>query len=347
MSADELDEFRDSLRALLTKHAGSAALRESMTTELGYDPKLWTMLCEQIGVAGLAVPEKWGGAGATLTEALLVVGELGRVLSGVPMLGSAVLATQALQLSGDDDACERLLPDLASGERTAALCWAGAKGWDETPIRVDNELLTGTAHYVLHGTQADVLLALTNDGLYEVDPEAPGVTRTPTPALDPTRQLATITFTDTPARRIATADLTGLRQRLREIAWTALAAEQVAAARYCLDQTVEYTSTRVQFGRPIGGFQALKHRMADMYVLVESADSAAQLATNSLASEADSSTEDAWVARKHCTAAFEAVAAEMIQLHGGIAITWEHDAHLYFKRAHATSHLFGQSPRPT
>ncbi|KAF0847897.1 acyl-CoA dehydrogenase family protein [Nocardia caishijiensis] len=341
MSSNELLEFRSSVRALLTKHATPEALRAAMQTDLGYDEKLWRMLCDQVGVAALAVPEEWGGVGATLVESLMVVGELGRVLSGVPMLGSAVLGVQAILLAGNEEACARLLPDLADGSRTAALCWADADGWESFGVRSDGETLTGTAQYVLNGAQADVLLVLTERGLFETSSTAPGVTVTPTPGLDPTRSLASITFAETPATRIGDPGA-----RLRDVAWAALAAEQVGAARRCLEMTVEYTGARVQFGRPIGSFQALKHRMADMYVLVESAESAALLAAHSLAAGSDSAAEDVWVARAYCTEAFNAVAAETIQLHGGIAITWEHDAHLYFKRAHATAQLFGTARRP-
>ncbi|MFE5476653.1 acyl-CoA dehydrogenase family protein [Nocardia sp. NPDC056541] len=346
MSSNELLEFRTSVRALLGKHATSAALRTAMDTDLGYDPKLWRMLCEQVGVAALAVPEEWGGAGAGLVESLMVVGELGRTLSGVPMLGSAVLGVQAILLAGDEQSCARLLPDLADGSRTAALCWADATGWDAAGVSATGGKLSGAAHYVLHGAQADLLLVLTDDGLFETTADAPGVAVTATPALDPTRKLATITFTDAPATRIGTGDPAALRRRLREIAWAALAAEQVGAARRCLEMTVEYTASRVQFGRPIGSFQALKHRMADMYVLVESAESAALAAALAVAEDSPSAAEDVWVARKHCTETFSTVAAETIQLHGGIAITWEHDAHLFFKRAHATAELFGTGRRP-
>lgn len=346
MTSNELLEFRTSVRALLSKHATPAALRTAMDTELGYDPKLWTMLCEQVGVAALAIPEEWGGAGAGLVESLMVVGELGATLAGVPMLGSAVLGVQAILLSGDEQACESLLPDLAEGSRTAALCWADAAGWDSPGVRSADGKLDGTAHYVLHGAQAELLLVLTDEGLFETTPEAAGVTVTPTPALDPTRKLASITLTGTPATRIGTGDPAALRTRLREIAWAAVAAEQVGAARRCLDMTVDYTASRVQFGRPIGSFQALKHRMADMYVLVESAESTALAAAQALAEDSASVAEDVYVARKHCTQTFSHVAAETIQLHGGIAITWEHDAHLYFKRAHATAELFGTGRRP-
>ncbi|HLS77347.1 MAG TPA: acyl-CoA dehydrogenase family protein [Nocardia sp.] len=348
MSLDETErrEFADSVRALLAKHAGSASVRAAMDTDLGYDPALWRLLCEQIGVAALAIPEEYGGAGASLVESFLVLGELGRTLAGVPMLGSAVLGAQALLLSGDTAACERLLPEVAEGSRTVAVCWAGPRGWDEPGVRAEGETLHGTAHYVLDATGADTLVVLTGSGWFEVDADAAGVTRRAVPTLDPTRKLSEVSFDGVAARGLGDGDQAEATRRLRDIAWAALAAEQVGAARRCLETTVEYTRSRVQFGRVIGSFQALKHRMADMYVLVESAESVSRLATESLATGAASAAEDVWVARTHCTRAFNEVAAETIQLHGGIAITWEHDAHLFFKRAHGDAELFGAARRP-
>ncbi|WP_280496002.1 acyl-CoA dehydrogenase family protein [Nocardia farcinica] len=346
MSESELKEFADSVRALLGKHAQPAAVRAAMDTDLGYDPALWRLLCEQIGVAALAIPEEYGGIGASLVESLLVVGELGRTLAGVPMLGSAVLGAQALLLSGDDEACARLLPEVAEGGRTLAVCWAGARGWDEPGVRARGESLSGTAHYVLDAAGAGTLIVVTAEGLFEVAADAEGVARRVVPTLDPTRKLAEVTFTEVPARRLGTVDPAPVIARLREVAWAAVAAEQVGAAQRCLEMTVEYTKSRVQFGRPIGSFQALKHRMADMYVLVESAKSASRLATESVATGAESAAEDVWVARAQCSRAFTDVVAETVQMHGGIAITWEHDAHLFFKRAHGDAQLFGPARRP-
>ncbi|MGY4098413.1 acyl-CoA dehydrogenase family protein [Nocardia sp. R16R-3T] len=341
----EHQEFVASVRALLTKHAGSAAVRAAMATELGYDENLWRLLCEQVGVAALAIPEEYGGFGAGLVESLLVVTELGRTLAGVPMLGSAVLGVQAVLLSGDNAACERLLPEAAEGARTIAVCWAGTSGWDAPGVQSEDGILSGTAHYVLDGLHADTLVVVTSNGLFEVDSNAVDVTRRAVPTMDPTRKLAAITFTAVPARRLGSAD-PALIARLREIAWAAVAAEQVGAAQRCLELTVEYTKSRVQFGRPIGSFQALKHRMADMYVLAESAESASYMATVAVAEHSSSAAEDVWVARTHCSAAFTTIVAEMVQMHGGIAITWEHDAHLFFKRAHGDAQLFGQPRRP-
>ncbi|MBH0781484.1 acyl-CoA dehydrogenase family protein [Nocardia bovistercoris] len=343
------DDHKDliaSVRALLTKHADSTAVRAGAAQELGYDPTLWRLLCEQIGVAALAVPEEYEGVGAGLVESLLVVGELGRTLAAVPMLGSAVLGVQAVLLSGAADAAARLLPGVAEGQTTLALCWAGPDGWDTPGITAEGEKLTGTAHYVIDGTGADTLIAVTAAGLYEVAADAAGITRRPSATLDPTRKLSEVTFDAVTARRLGDRDPAELTARLREIAWAAIAAEQVGAARRCLELTVEYTKSRVQFGRAIGSFQALKHRMADMYVLVESAESASVAATAAIAEAAPTASEDIWAARVHCSEAFTTVVAEMTQLHGGIAITWEHDAHLFFKRAHADAQLFGTPRRP-
>ncbi|MBF6076168.1 acyl-CoA dehydrogenase family protein [Nocardia beijingensis] len=346
MSTAEHQDFLASVRALLTKHAGSAAVRAAMDTEFGYDPALWRLLCEQIGVAALAIPEEYGGFGASLVESLLVVGELGRTLAGVPMLGSAVLGAQAVLLTGDDEACARLLPEVAEGTRTIAVCWADERGWDEPGVHETGGALTGTAHYVLDGMSADTFVVVTPTGLFEVEPTAPGVTRRQAPTMDPTRKLAEVGFADAPARRLGSGDQSATVARLREIGWAALAAEQVGAADRCLEMTVDYAKSRVQFGRVIGSFQALKHRMADMYVLLESARSASVAATAAVAANSPSAAEDVWVARVHCSEALTAIAAETVQLHGGIAITWEHDAHLFFKRAHGDAQLFGAAHRP-
>jgi alkylation response protein AidB-like acyl-CoA dehydrogenase len=346
MTTTEHQEFIASVRALLAKHAGSASVRAGMDTELGYDENLWRLLCEQVGVAALAIPEEYGGFGASLVESLLVVTELGRTLAGVPMLGSAVLGAQAVLLSGDGDACERLLPEVAEGTRTIAVCWAGSNGWNEPGVHADGETLSGTAHYVLDGLHADTLVVVTPTGLFEVEAAADGVARRSVPTMDPTRKLAEITFTGVPGRRLGTGDPAAVTARLHEIAWAAIAAEQVGAAERCLEMTVEYTKSRVQFGRAIGSFQALKHRMADMYVLVESAKSTSYAATAAVAERTPSAAEDVWAARLRCSEAFSTIVTEMVQLHGGIAITWEHDAHLFFKRAHGDAQLFGTPRRP-
>ncbi len=338
LTAEQTD-LRDAVRALLAKRSGRAAVRAAIASPRGYDEVLWQVLCEQIGVAALSIPERFGGAGAGPAETHVVLEELGRTLTPGPLLGSAVLTAQTLLALGDDDACERLLPGIAAGTSIGALAWAGPDGHWRPPVaavRATGGTLTGTAHYVLDGDLADVLLVVATDGdgpgVYEVDPAGPGVRRAHTPTMDPTRRLATVTFDGAPGRRIG-GDAGATLARVRDIACVALSAEQVGAMSRALELTVEYTKTRVQFGRPIGGFQALKHRMADLHVLVEAARSASYAAIDGRV--------DAAVAKVYCSEAFSTVAAEMIQLHGGIAITWEHDAHLYFKRAHGSAQLFG------
>ncbi|WP_158882882.1 acyl-CoA dehydrogenase family protein [Amycolatopsis anabasis] len=317
------------------------ALADAVRKLLDSSRDPWPVLCEQIGVAGLAIPEEYGGAGAGVAELQVVAEEIGRALADVPFLGSAVLATAALLESGDSAACARLLPGMAEGAITA-LAWAGETGWSlETPAltAADEYTVDGTAHYVVDGDLARTLLVVAGlggeIGLFEVDPGQDAVRVTRSPAMDQTRGLATAEFTGATARRIGGDFRTGLA-RVRDTACLALAAEQVGAAARALELTVEYTRQRQQFGRPIGGFQALKHRMADLHVLVETARSAAYAPV-----EEDRSRLAA-VAKTYCSEAFSAVAAEMIQLHGGIAITWEHDAHRFFKRAHSSAQLFGQ-----
>jgi hypothetical protein len=281
--------------------------------------------------------------GAGLAETHVVLEELGRTLTPSPLLGSGVLAAQALLAAEDDEACARLLPAIAQGRSVAALCWAGSDGsWDpaRAAVRTDGDTLDGTAHYVLDGDHADVLLVVANDGaelaVFEVDPTQPAVTREHTPAMDATRRLATVTLTGATGRRLGAGNAREALSRVRDLSCTVLSAEQVGGAARMLELTVEYSKLRVQFGRPIGSFQALKHRMADLHVLVEAARAASYAAVTG--------TVDAAVAKAYCSEAFFTVAAEAIQLHGGIAITWEHDIQLYFKRAHGSAQLLG-SPR--
>jgi len=328
--SDELRALRESVRALLAKRSD---VRAAIETPLGYDDKLWSTLCEQIGVAALAIPESYGGIGAGPAALAVVLEELGRTLTPCPMLGS-VLFTQALLATGNTEACARLLPGIADGSQVGAVAWAGESGWASPGCAVSGSIVDGSARYVLDGDFADILLVLarTGDdaGLFEVSTS--DVSRRLTPGMDPTRRLAAVDFSGTPATRL---DRGGFPvETLRNSMWAALAAEQVGVAGRALELTVEYTKQRRQFGRPIGSFQALKHRMADVFVRVEAARSAALAALSGQA-------EDAAMAKVVCSEAAEFATAEMIQLHGGIAITWEHDAHLYFKRAQGSGQLFG------
>jgi alkylation response protein AidB-like acyl-CoA dehydrogenase len=306
------------------------ALRAAVRKLLERDADPWPALCGQIGVAALGIPEAFGGLGAGMVELQIVSEEFGRALAGVPFLGSTVTA-RALVESRDTEACARLLPQLAEGA-------VGAVAWTDASLRISGEsIVDGRADYVLAGDLATVLLVAAEVngelGLFEVDVAQDGVRRVRVPTMDETRSLATVEFEGARARRIG-ADFTRALSRVRDAACLMLAAEQAGAAARALEITVEYCKQRHQFGRPIGGFQALKHRMADLYVLVETARSAAYAGGESERLAA--------VAKVYCSEAFSTVAGEMIQLHGGIAITWEHQAHRFFKRAHGSSQLFGQ-----
>ncbi|NMO04458.1 acyl-CoA dehydrogenase [Gordonia sp. TBRC 11910] len=345
-SAEEIAALRDSVREVIRRR-GDRALRTAIESPTRTDVELWSTLCEQVGVAGLAVPEAFGGAGVTWLETAAVVEELGRALASIPMLSSAVLATGALMLSGDDAACELILPDLAEGSRRATLCWASEHDWNRSGIVADAGLLSGTADYVIDGESADVLVIVAGSAfdtrpstLHHVDADAPGVEITALPVLDPTRPMARVTFTDVAATAVPSDS--AIFARLRTLAWALLAVEQVGAASAALDLTVEYTKSRKQFGRVIGSFQALKHRMADMYADVETSRSIAYAAVEAIVTGSADANELAASAHVYCSEAFRRVTGEAIQLHGGIGITWEHDIQLYFKRAQSTAQLFGQ-----
>jgi alkylation response protein AidB-like acyl-CoA dehydrogenase len=298
--SDERELLRDTVAALVAKHASPAAVREAMESERGYDESLWRLLCEQVGAAALVVPEEIGGAGGTLGDAAVVLAELGKGLVPSPLLGST-LAELALLAADEPDG--EALGSLAEGTAIGAVVF-------------DRD-------YVINGDIADVVIAA-DDG--KLDRWTEFVAESVTP-MDPTRRLARLTPHHT-------ASL-GADPGLADAAAILLAAEQVGAARRCLELTVDYTKERQQFGRAIGSFQALKHRMADLYVAVQ----AAQAVVNE-AADAPSATSAA-LARVAASEAFSTVAAEGIQLHGGIAITWEHDMQLYFKRAHGSSQLLG------
>lgn len=331
--SSELDDLAAAVRSVIDRRWSPAALRAAIDSPEGFDRSLWSVLCEQVGVAALAVPEAHDGVGAGIRALQTVAEELGRHLVPSPFLGSVVLATALL---ADTDEAE-LLIGLASGERIAAVAFAG-DDFDARPITATDGRLSGTARFVLDGDLADDLLAVAGDELYLVD----GATaaRKHTPSMDPTRRFAEVVLDGAPARRLRGGARAALDRAL-DIACAVLAAEQAGAAAQALAATVEYAGSRVQFGRPIGSFQALKHRMADMFVLVESARSAALAAGEALDRRDEDAALAVATAKAYCSESFSAVAAEMIQLHGGIGITWEHDAHLYFKRAHSSSQLFG------
>ncbi|WP_285704399.1 acyl-CoA dehydrogenase family protein [Microtetraspora sp. NBRC 16547] len=314
-SSDELRELRAAVRSFLEAYPGSA------------DQTTWRRFAGELGVAGLAVPEEYGGAGCGLREAAIVSEEIGRALSPLPYLSTAVLAVSAINESGDGEAKKRLLPGIADGTVTATVIFPGVFPGD-AGLSLDGGRLSGVAPYALDG---DVVLAYVGDALVEAAPSA----RRPYVTLDETRPLVELTFDGAEARRIGSAEAC---DRVRDLGVAALAAEQVGGAARCLESAVAYAKQRHQFGRPIGSFQAIKHKLADVLLQVESARSAAYQAC---AAPADELPVYAAIAGSYCTEAYLTAAGESIQVHGGIGVTWEHDAHRYFKRATSDAQLFG------
>jgi alkylation response protein AidB-like acyl-CoA dehydrogenase len=320
-------------------------VRQAIASPAGYDEAVWKRLTGELGLTALAVPEELGGAGATLAEVAVAVEEIGRALLPVPYLPTA-LATALLAEAGAP-AAEEFLPGLADG--TLAAAFALGPG-----VTARGGALSGTVRNVLDGPRADVFLvratdaasaaaASTGDGdgcIYAV--RAADATVTPVGTLDLTRGQAVVEFADAPALRVSPeGDDGALARRAEDLVRTALAAESASAAAHCLDATVEYLKTRVQFGRPIGEFQALKHRCADLLVQVESARMTARAAVRAAVSDPAEFAVAAPLAKRYCADVFFHAAAETIQLHGGIGFTWEHDAHLYLKRAKSTQLLHG------
>jgi alkylation response protein AidB-like acyl-CoA dehydrogenase len=308
----------------------------------------------QLGLPGLAIPEEYGGAGFGMREVAVVMEEMGRVLVCAPYLSSAIMGAGALLGSGDEDAKREFLPAIAGGGTLATLAWMDGDDWDleaiEMQARRDGEgwILDGAKTYVLDGHIAGlVLVAAWLDerlGLFTVEGDAPGLRRTAYTTLDQTRRLARLDFTGVRARLIE-RDARPVLERVLDLAAVALAAEQLGGAQRGLEMTVDYVKVRHQFGRPIGGFQAIKHRCADLFVLVESARSAVLQAAAVADERPDELPAAAALVKAYCSDAYFHVAGETIQLHGGIGFTWEHDAHLYFKRAKASQEMFGPPAR--
>jgi alkylation response protein AidB-like acyl-CoA dehydrogenase len=357
--SDTETELRGAVRGLLDDKAPWRDVLARTETGQTYDDKLWHTLAAEVGCAGLLIPEEHGGAGASYREAAVVAEELGRSVAPVPFLGSAVIATAALLAAGDTT----LLPDLASGAITATLAVpfsarpysaAGEQRPDPT-ARLDapepgdgpgDYRLTGTITAVADALPADVLLIPADSvpyALYAVQAGAPGVGKRPLVSLDMTRQLCEIRLDQAPARQVAVGPAAEQAVAAGLLAGAGiLASEQFGLAEMCLGTTVSYVKERHQFARPVGGFQAIKHRLADLWVQVTQARAAARNAAGWLAAGSGPETALAVaLAKAACSDAALKAAQETIQLHGGIGFTWEHPAHLYLKRAKADSIALG------
>ncbi|MEU6390810.1 acyl-CoA dehydrogenase family protein [Streptomyces sp. NPDC046939] len=343
--SEEEEALRSAVRDLLADHSDAATVLARVETDEPHDRALWKNLAESMGLAGLLIPEDLGGQGASHREAAVVCEELGRAVAPVPYLTSAVIATEAL-LGCDTDEARALLTALASGRTVGALAvpLSAAPGACPDSVRASDGALTGRVTAVADAAAADVFLVPTPDGLYAVDATASGVTVEPQISFDRTRPLAAVTFEAATARLLTTDAAPAIRRALRAGAGL-LVSEQLGIADWLLTETVRYTRDRNQFNRPVGSFQALKHRLAQLWLEVVNTRAAARNAADALAS--DSTDTDLAVAVAQAYAAPVAVRAaeEALQLHGGIGMTWEHPIHLYLKRAKADSIALGTPGR--
>lgn len=367
--SEEQEELRSGVRRFLNDKSPETEVRRLMETTEGYDPAVWAQMGEQLGLQGLAIPEEHGGSGYGWAELVVVFEEMGRALLCAPYLATVALAAPALITSGDAAAQAAYLPAIAAGRSVATLALTEESGrWDEGGITLratpapgpataappptgadptaEGWVLDGHKMFVLDGHTADLVIvaarAESGLSLFAVAGDAPGLVRTPLPTMDQTRKQARLEFTSTPARLVGDeGEAWAVLTRVLDLAAVALAAEQVGGAQRVLEMSVEYAKNRVQFGRPIGSFQAIKHKCADMLLEVESARSAAYYAGWAAAADSDELPAVASLAKAYCSEAYFHAAAENIQIHGGIGFTWEHPAHLYFKRAKTDELLFG------
>ncbi|WP_405871779.1 acyl-CoA dehydrogenase family protein [Streptomyces sp. NBC_00005] len=382
----EQDEIRRTLRELLHKRCGPEELRAALDTPAGYDPVLWSALSDQLGLPGLALPEAYGGVGCSVTELALAAEETGRALAPSPFLATAVLAAPLILALGTEAQRAALLPRIAAGALTAALAvpgtalgtalaltgtgdgdWAGGgrAGGVQARRAGDGWRLYGQVDQVLDGHSAELLVVAAHTGgfarsrtlFFLVTGDVAGLVRVRQTALDATRPQARVQLRDVEARLLGEEgpDAAGALAALGDSVAAVLACEAVGAAGHALERTVEHVKQREQFGRAIGSFQAVKHRLADVYVQVQAARSAAYFAAWGAAHESggaarSASLEGRWretggrvggLALAQGLEALRGAAAEGIQFHGGIGFTWEHEAHLFFKRASGDELLFG------
>lgn len=350
----EHEELRQTVRRFLQDRSDEATVRRLMVTEDGFDRATWQQLAEQLGLTALIVPEAYGGSGLGPVELAITLEEMGRFLFCAPYLSTAVLAVSVLREAADERTQQDLLPAIAAGKKIVAVAVAEPPGVSEPgDVRLrarrtrSGWSLTGEKAAVIDGHVADELLVVARApqglSLFRVPANADGMERTALPTLDLTRKLARVQFAKTPAECVAaTEDVQPQLERAFLFGLVALAAEEVGGAQQCLEMSTQHAKTRWQFGRPIGSFQAIKHRCADMLVAVEFAKSAAYHAAFRAAEGDDRDLAvAARMAKAYCSDAYFQVANDTIQVYGGMGFTWEHPAHLYFKRAKSSALLFG------
>ncbi|MCH6560863.1 MAG: acyl-CoA/acyl-ACP dehydrogenase [Myxococcales bacterium] len=358
---EEQEELRATARDFLVAHSSSEQVRTAMQSELGYDPQVWKQIGAELGWPSVIIPEEFGGLGLGYVELIALLELMGSALLCAPFFSSVCLAANALLVGGSEEQKKEYLPGIAEGQTRATLAFTEANGrWDASGIEASarreggDYVLSGKKSFVLDGHCADLLVvAARREGttgeagisLFALPAAARGVERRALPTMDQTRRLAEIELRDV---RVPGSALMGQEgegwgalSKTLALAAIALSAEQVGGAQRCLDMSVEYAKQRVQFGRPIGSFQAIKHKCADMLVQVESARSASYYAGCVAAEDGVELPLLASLAKAYCSDAYFDCAANAIQIHGGVGFTWEYDVHLYFKRAKSSESFLG------
>jgi len=360
--SEEQEALQENARSFLREHSGPDQIRSAMQSSKGFDPDTWQQISSELGWPSLHIPEAYGGLGLGQVDLALLLETTGEALLCAPFFSTVALAANALLEIASEGQKTSMLPRIAAGERTATLAFAEASGrWDaggvEATATPDKEgfILEGHKCQVLDGHSADQLLIVARqpgstdeEGLsvFVVAGDSPGLSRVLLPTMDQTRKLANVELASVRVSRDALLGEAGgawpgLRRTL-DLAAIALAAEQVGGATRCLDMSVDYAKEREQFGRPIGSFQALKHKCADMFVAVETARSALYYAACIADDGSDDLTTNASLAKAWCSEAYFRCAADNIQIHGGVGFSWEYDPHLHFKRARASESWLGQ-----
>ena len=359
--SEEQNELRRTARRFLQTASSEARVRAAMTTEPGFDREVWENVGKELAWTALTIPEDFGGLGMSYLDLHPLMEEMGRALFCAPFFSTICLGANAILWGGDATQKARWLPGIAGGDTTATLAYTEQlHGWDADGVATsyhrsgDRYVLRGRKHYVLDGHTADLIVVAARReasrgaegiSLFVVPSDAAGLTRTWLPTVDQTRRQARVELADVGVSADQRLGDEGegwaLCERTTDLAMIALAAEQVGTAEACLEMAVEYAKVREQFGRAIGSFQAIKHKCADMLTRVESARSAAFYASALAAQNQRDLGEEASSAKAYCSDTVFHCASENIQIHGGIGFTWEHPAHLYFKRAKSSEVLFG------
>jgi alkylation response protein AidB-like acyl-CoA dehydrogenase len=357
--SEEQEELRRTVRQFLESKSPETEVRRLMETTEGYDPAVWKQMGQELGLQSIAIPEAYGGQGFSFIELGIVLEEQGRVLLCAPYFSSVVLAANAILNAGTEDQKKDLLPGIASGDTIATLAFTEPSGkWDAAGITMEATenvggefTLSGEKMFVLDGFTADLIVVVArqagtagSDGIqfFTVRGDADGLNRTSLSTMDLTRKQAKLEFNNVAATPLgSTQDGFAAFSKTLDQAAVALSNEMMGGAQKVLEMAVEYAKVRVQFGRPIGSFQAIKHKCADMLLEVESGKSAAYYASWAAAEDNEELPVVAALSKAYCSEAYFHATAENIQIHGGIGFTWEHPAHLYFKRAKSSEIYLG------